>query len=159
MSTWAMTLRIAPKCAARSGATEKDGDCSTIYAAVAMLGLLVGAAFAVVVLGTLVIRLRASEARARGRGQALAEAEGVARLGSYRLDVESWRATWSDGMYRLLGLEPGDGEPAYERFLEHVHPEDRQRFDESIRSAIRQGDPFAADCRILVPGAGERIMH
>jgi diguanylate cyclase (GGDEF)-like protein len=117
------------------------------------------AAVVVLVLIALVLRLRASETRARRHGHALAEAEGIARLGSYRLDVASWEATWSDGMYHLLGLEPGDGQPSYERFLGYVHDEDRDRFDAAVRSGVRVTEGFDADCRLLVPGCGERIVQ
>src|SRR3954453_11565867 len=99
-----------------------------------MWQLVLGAAVVVVVLVVLLLRLRTSEGRARRRGEALAEAEGVARLGSYRLDVGSWQATWSDGMYHLLGLEPGECEPSYERFLGYVH---RRTATRSIRSSAR----------------------
>src|SRR4051794_4419326 len=123
-----------------------------------MWQLVLGAAVVVVVLVVLLVRLRTSEGRARRRGEALAEAEGVARLGSYRLDVGSWQATWSDGMYHLLGLEPGECEPSYERFLGYVHPEDRAAFDQTVRTGVRS-EGFVADCRMLVPGAGERIVN
>ncbi len=122
-----------------------------------MWGIALGAAVIVLVLVALLLRLRTSEARARRRGEALAEAEGVARLGSYRLDVASWQAIWSDGMYHLLGLDPKADEPSYERFLAHVHPEDREAFDQAVRSGVRS-DGFVADCRMLVRGGGERVV-
>src|SRR4051794_41587158 len=66
---------------------------------------------------------------------------------------------WSDELFRLQGLKPGESEPDYERFLAGVHPDDRDAFDHIVRSSVRGGRPFALDCRMLVPGRGERIMH
>jgi diguanylate cyclase (GGDEF)-like protein len=125
-----------------------------------MSGIALGALFALVVaLAVLVLRVRASEARARRRGEALEAAERVARLGSFRLDFAKRETSWSDELYRLQGFEPGDGAPSYERFLEGVHPEDRDELDRIVRASVGRGEPFDLDCRLLVPGRGERIVH
>jgi PAS domain S-box-containing protein len=69
------------------------------------------------------------ESRAR-----LAEAERVAQLGHADVLVdEEARPVWSEGLFRLLGVEPGGLEPSLDAFLAHVVREDR----DSLRSAIR----------------------
>ena len=125
-----------------------------------MTGIAAGALLALsVALVGLVLRVRASETRARQRGAALEAAERVARVGSFRLDLTSWDTLWSGELFRLQGLKPGECKPDYEHFLRSVHPQDRDAFDHIVRSSVRGGRPFALDCRMVVRGRGERIMH
>jgi PAS domain S-box-containing protein len=62
-------------------------------------------------------KLRKSEA-------SLAEAQRIAKLGSWYLDIENDELIWSDEMYRLFGYQPGEVTPTKELFMNHVHPED-----------------------------------
>jgi PAS domain S-box-containing protein len=62
----------------------------------------------------------------------LALAEELARMGTWKLDLESGKTVWSDGMYRILGLPPSSDELTEEAVFEHVHPEDRERIERLI---------------------------
>ena len=42
------------------------------------------------------------------RQQQLEEAQNVAQLGSYQLDLATRQVTWSDELYRLFGYDPAD---------------------------------------------------
>lgn len=66
-----------------------------------------------------------AEVRLRERERELQEAQRLTRLGSWRLDLRSGEASWSDETYRLFGLTPGEVVPTLERFMAHVHPDDR----------------------------------
>ncbi len=67
----------------------------------------------------LLASLRASEA-------ALQAAQARAHLGSWELELASGRGWWSQEMFHLFYRERASGPPDFERFLEMVHPEDRQ---------------------------------
>jgi DNA-binding CsgD family transcriptional regulator len=66
----------------------------------------------------------------------LAEAEEFARLGSWGMDLRTLEAVWSDGMYRIHGLEPGDVAPGVEMLLAHTHPDDRERLGDLLASVL-----------------------
>lgn len=51
---------------------------------------------------------------------ALSQTEGIAPIGHWEWEFESDRVRWSDGIYRLLGLDPERTEPSLERFLDAV---------------------------------------
>ena len=49
------------------------------------------------------------------------------RAGRFRFTPAADRWWWSDEMFRIHGMEPGDVVPTRELFLSHVHPADRPR--------------------------------
>ncbi len=83
------------------------------------------------------------------REELLREAERVAQLGTWTWDVASGRVTWSDQLYRILGLEPGSVAPSVEGFFAAVHPEDRARAERAAEQSLREGILPLIDCRIV----------
>ncbi|HEV2348768.1 MAG TPA: PAS domain S-box protein [Terriglobia bacterium] len=73
-----------------------------------------------------VTELTEAENALRKSEASLAEAQRIARMGSWEWDVLTNQEQWSDEMFRLLGMEPGKVEPSLEAFLNFVHPDDRE---------------------------------
>lgn len=96
--------------------------------------------------------LRANERR-------LIEAQSIARLGSWSWDFPSNRHQWSDEQYRILGREPGSIQPAFETFINSVHPDDRAVVAEAVTAAIHRDMPFDLTCRIVRPDGAIRHVH
>ncbi len=93
------------------------------------------------------------------RGQRLAEAQQVAKLGSWELDVATGILTWSDEMYRLGGTDPASFEPSAGTVLERVDPEDRPSVEAALRETLEEGTPGALDFRITMPDGDTKWMH
>ena len=91
--------------------------------------------------------------------QALSEAQSVAHIGSWSWDIPSDTVTWSDELFRMVGLAPGPTRLSYDAFLSTVHPADRARVDETVRRSFASGEPFAFDHRIVRPDGTERWLH
>ena len=98
------------------------------------------------------------EIKARTQSQ-LAEAQSLARLGSWEWDIERDGLIWSDEMYRLYGFEPGSVEINYERYRSMLHPEDREIASEHVKHSIDTGAPFSFDHRVILADGSERIFH
>jgi diguanylate cyclase (GGDEF)-like protein/PAS domain S-box-containing protein len=96
---------------------------------------------------------------ASDREERLAEAQEVARLGSWEWDLTSGRVSWSDQLCRLLGVDPDDLTPSLEAFLSRVHPEDRDAVDAEVRGALVDGTPHARDFRVLLPDGTTGWVH
>jgi PAS domain S-box-containing protein len=62
----------------------------------------------------------------------LAEAERIAQIGSYEWLPDVPELRWTDNLFRLFGLEPGEIAPNAEFWLERVHPDDRPQVDEAM---------------------------
>ena len=88
----------------------------------------------------------------------LAEAQQLARIGSWEWDIPRNIVWWSDELYRIYGLEPQSVVPTYERFLEHVHPEDRESVDERNRKAFADHQPFEDIKRVVRADDGRTIL-
>ena len=103
-------------------------------------------------------RIQAQHALAANEAK-LAEAQQVARLGSWAWTIEEDRVTWSDELYRIYGLRPEAAERCYAQHLEHIHPDDRDRVARIIEVAVEQGRDFNIDHRILRPDGDARMIH
>jgi diguanylate cyclase (GGDEF)-like protein/PAS domain S-box-containing protein len=83
-----------------------------------------------------------AEAELRRTRDRLAEAQRLARIGSWEWDIVANEVSWSAELFRIYGLEPGEIEPSYEGFLERVHPDDREAVDARNRKAFADHQPF-----------------
>ena len=82
----------------------------------------------------------------------LKQAQSLAHLGSWELELPANRLYWSDETWRIIGLRPQKEPASYERFLNVVHPEDRERVDRAYRESLREGhDGYEVEHRILRP--------
>lgn len=63
----------------------------------------------------------------------LKDAEEVAKIGSYRLDLKTNEATLSDNFYRLLDCEVNEFIATSENYRRFVHPKDLKYFEEKLR--------------------------
>jgi PAS domain S-box-containing protein len=80
----------------------------------------------------------------------LREAERLAHLGSWQIDLTTQETKWSDEAYRILGLDPGETELTYERFLEFVHPADHATAKEMFApDMLSQNDEIKSNIRII----------
>jgi len=98
-------------------------------------------------------RLRASEER-------LKQAQEIAHLGNWECDIATSTMTWSDEIYRIFGWEPQSFAADYDRFLEVVHPEDREMVQEALDNAMRTPKAkYAVEHRLLRADGSERIVQ
>ena len=103
-------------------------------------------------------RRRAEEALRQAAGD-LAEAQGIARLGSWRWQVGADRVTWSDELCRIFGLDPGGHPATFEAVFERIHPGDRERCRRVVEEALRTGEPFTCRHRIVCPDGAVRELE
>lgn len=102
-------------------------------------------------------RKRAEEEQERREGQ-LAEAQRLARLGSWEWDMEEDVVTWSDQLYKIFGIEPGTLALDYGSYLDLLPEDDRQKARDAIREALEKREGFAFEHRIERPDGEERMI-
>src|SRR5438876_483953 len=77
-----------------------------------------------------------TEEELRQSESSLANAQRIARLGNWELDLETHTLRWSDEIYRIFGLTRHEFVATQELFLKSVHPEDREFVRESLDQAL-----------------------
>jgi len=90
----------------------------------------------------------------------LAEAEHLARLGSWDLDLPSEKVTCSDGLLEIYGIAPEDFDEVYDvGNSKYIHPDDRDFVKEEIQQALEKGAPVDFEYRIIRPDGRVRRLH
>jgi PAS domain S-box-containing protein len=72
---------------------------------------------------------QASEAR-------LKEAQHLARIGNWELDLVTDTLTWSDEIFRIFEMDPARFGASSEAFLQAVHPDDREMVSATYRASV-----------------------
>ncbi|HEX6369696.1 MAG TPA: PAS domain-containing protein [Longimicrobium sp.] len=104
-------------------------------------------------------RVRAEEERRRSE-TLLREMERIARIGSWEWNLETGALWWSDELYTVYGVDPDSDQPlTFERFADLVHPDDREMVRGVVTDALREGETFAFDHRIVRPDGTLRTLH
>ncbi len=88
--------------------------------------------------------LRASEARLR-------EAQRIAQVGSWELDLVGGTLTWSDEIYRLFEIDKDRFGASYEAFLDLVHPEDHDAVNKAYADSLASKTAYQITHRLRMP--------
>lgn len=86
--------------------------------------------------------LRTSEA-------SLAEAQHMARLGSWTLEPDTGKMTWSTEARRIFGMTEISEAAGYDEFLRHIDENDRDNVRAGLEGSIRNGKEFTLEHRIV----------
>jgi two-component system cell cycle sensor histidine kinase/response regulator CckA len=89
----------------------------------------------------------------------LAEAQQIARLGSWEWELATDRVTWSDELYRIYGVRPDRFSGSYGSNLDRVHADDRARVARVIENAVAERRPWSLDYRVVRPDGELRMIH
>jgi PAS domain S-box-containing protein len=103
-------------------------------------------------------RRQAQEALQQSQARLL-EAQQLARLGNWELDLETDTLTWSDEIFRIFEIDKARFPATYEAFLDAVHPEDREAVDSAYRQSVESGEPYDITHRLLLPGGHIKFVH
>lgn len=93
--------------------------------------------------------LRESEERLRVALEA-------ARMGSWDWNILTDRIVWSEGLERLMGLEPGTFDGSLETVTAMIYPDDRQRVVEAITRSVERDDDYDIEFRFVKPDGSIR---
>lgn len=85
--------------------------------------------------GRFIARLRNSEVR-------LAEAQRIAQIGSWELDLLTGELKWSDEIFRIFEIDQNKFAASYEAFLEGIHPDDRDMVNNAYNNSVATRTPY-----------------
>ena len=87
----------------------------------------------------------------RSNGARLSEAQRLAKLGNWELDLRSHELIWSDEIYRIFEIDHARFGASYETFLSAVHPDDRMLVDDAYTTSVAERKPYSLIHRLLMP--------
>jgi PAS domain S-box-containing protein len=103
-------------------------------------------------------RRQAEENLAASEGK-LKEAQRLAHLGSWELDLTSNALNWSDEIYRIFEIDPNVFGATYEAFLAAIHPDDRDMVNQAYTHSLETQTPYEVEHRLLMPDGRIKFVH
>ena len=79
----------------------------------------------------------------------LNESQQISQIGSWTWDISTNSVEWSEMMHRLLGLKPDEAVPSYELALDHVHEDDKFRYEQVLGEAVNKRENYYLENRIV----------
>jgi two-component sensor histidine kinase/GAF domain-containing protein len=84
----------------------------------------------------------------------LREAQSIARMGRWELELASKRFMWSEGIFNLFEDGRQTFAETYEEYLAFIHSDDRESVERAYRESIANGTTFEMEHRLLLQDGG-----
>ncbi|HEX4779866.1 MAG TPA: EAL domain-containing protein [Usitatibacter sp.] len=94
---------------------------------------------------------KTAEAALRESESQLRLAMDAAQLGMWYWECDTDRFTYSEGLNVLFGRPAESPTTGYRDLQDRLHPEDRELFEATMRHAMKKGDDFSVDYRVVWP--------
>jgi PAS domain S-box-containing protein len=104
-------------------------------------------------------RNAANNERVRQSEMLLAQAERLANIGSWELDLKSQTLAWSTHFYRMLGLKPNTAAVAHDWGVNLIHPDDRERATRDLQATWSSGVPLDNELRFVRADGAVRLFY
>ncbi|WP_426993435.1 sensor domain-containing protein [Methylomonas sp. CM2] len=149
------TLRRADGYAAEHRLADSSGAFHDYWMEASLLHSPQGKEEGAVICATDISALKNQQNRLRRSESLLKEAQHIAQLGHWELDLAADRLIWSEEVCRIFELDAARAPANYQAFLALVHPDDRAAVDQAYAESLNSPCAFAIDHRLLL--AGDRI--
>jgi diguanylate cyclase (GGDEF)-like protein/PAS domain S-box-containing protein len=106
-----------------------------------------------------VLARRRTEEALRESRAGLVEAQRLARLGSWSLDLVTNTLTWSDEIFRIFEIDRAKFGASYEAFLAAIHPDDREMVNRAYTESVKNRSPYDIEHRLLMPDGRLKVVH
>ncbi|MDB6019026.1 MAG: Blue-light-activated protein [Pedosphaera sp.] len=105
------------------------------------------------------IERRLAEDQLRRSQSQLAQAQKIARLGSWEWDLVADKMNWSAETRHLYGQRAEDTGTTIAACLRRIHPDDLTRVRRAMAESVHSRQSFVCDHRVLMPDGTERSVH
>lgn len=119
----------------------------------------VGEIYRVAGVGVDVTERKHAELALRENEERLREAQRLARIGSWEIDLIGNRRVWSEEVFRTFEIDPARSDPSRETFLAVVHPEDRDAVTNAYNESLRDRTPYEITHRLLMADGRVKFIH
>ncbi|UCD88682.1 MAG: sigma 54-interacting transcriptional regulator [Desulfobacterales bacterium] len=106
-----------------------------------------------------IAELKGAEEAVRKSELRLKEAEQIAHLGHWELNIITNTLYWSDEIYRIFDLDPSEFGATYEAFLDVVYPDDRRLVDKAYTDSVKNKTGYDIIHRLLLKDGTIKFVH
>jgi PAS domain S-box-containing protein len=89
----------------------------------------------------------------------LKEAQKIAKIGSWELELPCQKLTWSDETYRIFEIDPEQKGELHTTFYDSVHPDDREIVNKAFEESLKTKLPFEIVHRIVIDGRIKYLLE
>lgn len=83
----------------------------------------------------------------------------IAGIGHWEWDIVHDRVVWSDQMYQIFGVRPGEIELTFDTVMSFAHPDDLDRLSRDIHRRLQLLGHFDTDWRVVRKDGSIRHIH
>ena len=138
---------------------RKDGTSVAVMQTFSPIRNQIGEIVGVAAIGHDVTEQRRAEEAVRRSESRLAEAQRVAKIGSWELDADTAKLVFSEEMYCLFEIDPAGGMPPHSEILARYHPDDAEAHISLVSRSVASRTSFVTDLRIVRRGGEIRWVH
>ncbi|HAX88729.1 MAG TPA: hypothetical protein DCY91_21320, partial [Cyanobacteria bacterium UBA11370] len=90
---------------------------------------------------------------------AFTEAQRIAKVGSWEFNLATQEVIWSEELYRIYEAEDQAPVPRPDLTIQHIHPDDQERFQRQVVEVAIALQPFDTDLRIITQNGNIRYIQ
>ena len=104
-------------------------------------------------------RLQREIDKIKATEQKLEQAQRIAQLGNWEFDIINNVVYWSDETYRIFGMDRAHDIASFEKFLGVIHPDDRERLQQTFEQSLANKTPYEIEHRLLLPDGSVKYLY
>lgn len=89
----------------------------------------------------------------------LSEAQQMAKIGYWELDLITNKVWWSEEQYRINGISKSELPVSQDDFINMIHPEDRETFMKIMNNALLNRTDASSTYRIIEPNGQVKVIY
>lgn len=88
----------------------------------------------------------------------LVESQKIAHIGTWRLDINTNKVTWTEELYRMYGFDPTIPPPPYTEHMKLFTPESWERLSSALEKTSTSGIPYELELETVTSDGGNGWM-
>lgn len=80
----------------------------------------------------------------------LKEAQHLAKIGNWELDLITDKLVWSDEVFRIFDVDQNSFKATYDAFLDNIHPDDREYVNKAYTVSLQNKSPYDIVHRLML---------
>lgn len=93
---------------------------------------------------------RINEKAIKNNETRLKDAQRIAKVGSWELNIKNNDLFWTDEIYNIFEIDKSEFGASYDAFLNSIHPNDREMVNNAYLDSLRTGEPYQIVHRLIM---------